>query len=94
MEYPPNGEFVRVAARKAAMSMAIHDEIFYEMAKERALHLLTTKKAALKNSEKDFWYDLSDIDGAKKLGVEKKDIYSSMEKSAIARKYQEIYAGA
>lgn len=47
----------------------------------------------MKNSEKDFWYDLSDIDGAKKLGVEKKDIYSSMEKSAIARKYQEIYAG-
>ena len=36
---------------------------------------------------------MSDIDGAKKLGVEKKDIYSSMEKSAIARKYQEIYAG-
>ena len=30
---PTNGEFVRVAARKAAMSMAIHDEIFYEMAK-------------------------------------------------------------
>lgn len=47
----------------------------------------------MKNSEKDFWYDLSDIDGAKKLGVEKKDIYSSMEKSAIAQKYQEIYAG-
>lgn len=39
-----NGEFVRVTARKAAMSMAIHDEIFYEMAKKRALHLLTTRK--------------------------------------------------
>lgn len=88
-----NGEFVRVAARKAAMSMAIHDEIFYEMAKKESITLTDDEKAALKNSEKDFWYDLSDIDGAKKLGVEKKDIYSSMEKSAIARKYQEIYAG-
>lgn len=39
-----NGEFVRVTARKAAMSMAIHDELFYEMAKKRALHLLTTRK--------------------------------------------------
>ena len=88
-----NGEFVRVAARKAAMSMAIHDEIFYEMAKKESITLTDDEKAALKNSEKDFWYDLSDIDGAKKLGVEKKDIYSSMEKSAIARKYQEIYEG-
>lgn len=88
-----NGEFVRVAARKAAMSMAIHDEIFYEMAKKESITLTDDEKAALKNSEKDFRYDLSDIDGAKKLGVEKKDIYSSMEKSAIARKYQEIYAG-
>ncbi|MBS6835747.1 MAG: hypothetical protein KH204_01060 [[Eubacterium] rectale] len=88
-----NGEFVRVAARKAAMSMVIHDEIFYEMAKKESITLTDDEKAALKNSEKDFWYDLSDIDGAKKLGVEKKDIYSSMEKSAIARKYQEIYAG-
>ena len=75
------------------MSMAIHDEIFYEMAKKESITLTDDEKAALKNSEKDFWYDLSDIDGAKKLGVEKKDIYSSMEKSAIARKYQEIYAG-
>ena len=91
--YDSNGEFVRVTARKAAMSMAIHDEIFYEMAKKESITLTDDEKAALKNSEKDFWYDLSDIDGAKKLGVEKKDIYSSMEKSAIARKYQEIYAG-
>ena len=57
-----NGEFVRVTARKAAMSMAIHDEIFYEMAKKESITLTDDEKAALKNSEKDFWYDLSDID--------------------------------
>ena len=45
-----NGEFVRVAARKAAMSMAIHDEIFYEMAKKESITLTDDEKAALKNS--------------------------------------------
>lgn len=45
---------------------------FYEMAKKESITLTDDEKAALKNSEKDFWYDLSDIDGAKKLGVEKR----------------------
>ena len=40
--------------------------------KKESITLTDDEKAALKNSEKDFWYDLSDIDGAKKLGVEKK----------------------
>ena len=37
--------------------------------------------------------DLSDIDGAKKLGVEKRIFIRPWKRSAIARKYQEIYAG-
>lgn len=39
---------------------------------KESITLTDDEKAALKNSEKDFWYDLSDIDGAKKLGVEKR----------------------
>ncbi len=87
-----NGEFIRVTARKNAMSMAIHDEIFYEMAVKESITLSDDEKKSLENSQKDFWSDLLDVDGAAKLGVTQEEINAAMEKVAIAQKYQEIYA--
>ncbi len=87
-----NGEFIRVTARKNAMSMAIHDEIFYEMAAKESITLSDDEKKSLENSQKDFWSDLLDVDGAAKLGVTQEEINAAMEKVAIAQKYQEIYA--
>lgn len=87
-----NGEFIRVMARKNAMSMAIHDEIFYEMALKESITLSDDEKKSLENSQKDFWSDLEDVDGAAKLGVTQEEINAAMEKAAIAQKYQEIYA--
>lgn len=87
-----NGEFIRVTARKNAMSMAIHDEIFYEMAVKESITLSDDEKKSLENSQKDFWSDLLDVDGAAKLGVTQEEINAAMEKAAIAQKYQEIYA--
>ena len=87
-----NGEFIRVTARKNAMSMAIHDEIFYEMALKESITLSDDEKKSLENSQKDFWSDLEDVDGAAKLGVTQEEINAAMEKAAIAQKYQEIYA--
>ncbi len=87
-----NGEFIRVTARKNAMSMAIHDEIFYEMAVKESITLSDDEKKSLENSQKDFWSDLLDVDGAAKLGVTQEEINATMEKAAIAQKYQEIYA--
>lgn len=87
-----NGEFIRVTARKNAMSMAIHDEIFYEMALKESITLSDDEKKSLENSQKDFWSDLLDVDGAAKLGVTQDEINAAMEKAAIAQKYQEIYA--
>ncbi len=86
-----NGEFIRVTARKNAMSMAIHDEIFYEMAVKESITLSDDEKKSLENSQKDFWSDLLDVDGAAKLGVTQEEINAAMEKAAIAQKYQEIY---
>lgn len=87
-----NGEFIRVTARKNAMSMAIHDEIFYEMALKESITLSDDEKKSLENSQSDFWSDLLDVDGAAKLGVTQDEINAAMEKAAIAQKYQEIYA--
>ena len=87
-----NSEFIRVTARKNAMSMAIHDEIFYEMAVKESITLSDDEKKSLENSQKDFWSDLLDVDGAAKLGVTQEEINATMEKAAIAQKYQEIYA--
>ncbi len=87
-----NGEFIRVTARKNAMSMAIHDEIFYEMAVKESVTLSDDEKKSLENSQKDFWSDLLDVDGAAKLGVTQEEINAAMEKAAIAQKYQDIYA--
>ena len=87
-----NGEFIRITARKNAMSMAVHDEIFYAMAKENGITLNDDESKSLENSQLDFWSDLSDYDGASKLGVTQQDIYAAMEKAALAQKYQAIYA--
>lgn len=87
-----NGEFIRVTARKNAMSMAIHDEIFYEMVVKESITLSDDERKSLENSQSDFWSDLEDVDGAAKLGVTQDEINAAMEKAAIAQKYQEIYA--
>lgn len=87
-----NGEFIRVTVRKNAMSMAIHDEIFYEMAVKESITLSDDERESLENSQKDFWSDLTDVDGATKLGVTQEEINDAMKKAAIAQKYQEIYA--
>lgn len=87
-----NGQFIRVMARDSAMSMAIHDEIFYQMALTEDIFLDENERKSLIDSQEDFWSDLEDINGAKKLGVSKETINKALEKTAIAQKYQDIYA--
>ncbi len=87
-----DGEFVRITARQSAMSMAIHDEIFYQMALEEGISLTDQDMVELENNQDDFWSDFADLDGDEKLGVTREDIDSTMEKIAIAQKYQAIYA--
>lgn len=87
-----DGEFVRIAARNSAVDMAIHDRIFYDMALEDGVELDDEEMQFLINSQQDFLSDISDYGGIEKLGVDEEVICSSMEKAALAQKYQEVYA--
>lgn len=86
------GTYVRVAARDAAMQMAIHDEIFYEMAVGEGIRLRSEEEKYLAQAEEDFWSDLSEHGGDKRMGISEKDILSTMRKITYAQKYQQIYA--
>ncbi len=87
-----NGHFVKVMALDTAMQMALHDELFYQMAMEDEIELTEEEREYLENDVSDFWYDLTERGGDERLGIEREDIYHSMEKMAYAQKYQEIYA--
>lgn len=88
-----DGQFIRIAAREAAVQMAVHDMLFYQMALEEGITLSEDDRITLKNYQEDFWADLTDYDKQYRLGVEKEDIMATMEKIALAQKYQAIYAG-
>ncbi len=84
--------FIRTAARNAAIQMAIHDEIFYQMAVAEQIELSGEEQAALESHADDFWADLADLEKDQKLGVSRADIESALEKAAYAEKMQGIYA--
>lgn len=88
-----NGVYIREAAKEEAMSMAIHDTLFYHLSKEFDLELTEEEKKTLENDVEDFWSDLTDEGKEKRLGITKDDIYHSMEKIAYAQKAQFLYAG-
>lgn len=87
-----DGVFVRVAARNAALQMAVHDEIFYQMAMAEGEELSEDEVEALENYEEDFWNDLADYNGAEKLGITREDLHETMVRMAYAQRYQTIYA--
>lgn len=83
--------FTRVSARKAVMQMALHDELFYQMA-QGEIELSEEDEKRIKLAEQDFWEDLSERDGDARLGVTEEDIAEILHRMAYAQKYQEIYA--
>lgn len=84
-----NQHFVRSVAENAIKDMAVHDEIFYQMAVKEGIELDEAEQAYLENEIMDFFMDLSDEQFAR-LGVEKEDIERAMGKIALANKYQSI----
>ena len=87
-----DGVYISHAARNEAMSMAIHDELFYQLSVELGVLLTEEERQILQNDVDDFWYDLTDDEKEKKLGITKEDIYIAMEKIAYAQKAQAICA--
>lgn len=87
-----NGQFVNIAARDAAIQMAIHDELFYQLSEEIVIKFSEEELQVLQNDVDDFWYDLTDDGKEERLGVTKQNIYDSMYKIAMAEKSQYYYA--
>lgn len=87
-----NGKFFKYIARDEAVSMAVHDRLFYVLSKDLNITLSEEETTYLNNSVEDFWSDLTDEGKEKRLGIEKQDVYNVMEQIAIAEKSQTIYA--
>lgn len=86
-----NGKFVRKVAEQAIVDMAVHDEIFYQMALAEELILDEREEAYLANEVYDFCSDVS-AEQLAELGVAPEDIEIAMRKIALANKYQSILA--
>ena len=87
-----DGEFVRITARDSAMQMAVHDEIFFQMAVEEGVKLTDEEKNYVRNTVNDFKNDMEDYGQLENLDIDIKVYEDTIEKIALAQKYQEIYA--
>ena len=87
-----DGEFIRVSARKSAIMMAIHDEVFCQLAEADGVKLNNEDYEFLDNNFEDFINDIEEYNALDKIGVSEDTIYSAMERAALAQKYQMIYA--
>lgn len=87
-----DGEFIRISARDSAMQMAIHDEIFYQMALDEGIELTDEEKEYAANTQEDFWNDLEDYGQQDNINIEREVYDETILKIALAQKYQEIYA--
>lgn len=87
-----NKNYVYAAARNAVVQMAIHDEVFYQMAQKEEISLTAEEEQALSEKEQEFWQDLVEDGKDVLLGVQEADIAETMWRIAYAEKYQSIYA--
>ena len=87
-----DGTYISHAARNEAMSMAIHDELFYQLSQDLEITFSDEERKLLQNDVDDFWNDLVDEEKEKRLGITKEDVYDTMLKIACAEKCQMIYA--
>ena len=83
--------FIRIAARNAAIQMAVHDAFFYDMAMEQGITLTVEEEEALADAVADVWADLTDDGKEAMLGVGYEDISVTVERMIYAEKMQYIY---
>lgn len=86
-----DGTFVKEAARRAVIEMAVHDEIFSRMAKEDGVELTSEEEELLTSRQQDFWSDLTESQ-REELGVTEDAVNRQIRKAALAEKYQNIIA--
>lgn len=86
-----NHTFIREEGKQAVLDMAVHDEIFYQLALAEGMELSEEEEAHLVNDCYDFWSDLEE-DQRLALGVTEEVLAESMRKIALAEKYQYLLA--
>lgn len=84
-----NDVFLREAGKQKVIDMAVHDEIFYQLALAEGVELTEEEEEHLANDQYDFWSDLEE-DQREGLGVSEDVIKESMRKLALAEKYQSL----
>lgn len=87
-----NGVFISSAARKAAVDLAVHDEIFYQLALGEHIELTEEEKNSVSERLEAYWSDLEYDGKTEGLGITKSDMECAMLHIAYAQKMQEIYA--
>lgn len=85
--------FINQVARNEAMSMAIHDELFYQLYQDLNMEFSQDELVLIQNDAEDFWNDLVDEEKDIRLGIQKEDVYNTMYKIACSQKAQMVYAG-
>ena len=85
--------FISHVARNEAMSMAIHDMLFYQLYQDLNLEITEDEQRLIQSDADDFWSDLVDEEKDVRLGITKDDVYNTMYRIACAQKAQMIYAG-
>ena len=86
-----NEGFMNEIAKEAAVDMAIHDEIFYQIADAEGVELDAEEIAYFENEFYDFCSDLEENQWIA-LGVTEETIRETMYKITVANKYQSILA--
>lgn len=85
-------KFVQTEAKDAVLGMAVHDHLFYQMAKEEGMDTLTPEEEEMLGyATTDFWEDLLDIQ-YEKLPCDQETINQQIRIAAIAEKYQNYLA--
>ena len=74
------GGFMNAVARKNAMQMALHDELFYQMAMEEGITLDDNDQKHMDNKLEDFWEDLTERQGETALGISRKDAKKTIQR--------------
>lgn len=89
-----NGVFIRLLAKEATMDKIIHDEIFYQMAVRNNITLSEEELDEVESSKLKFWNNVMFGDKLEMLGVSEDDLNKTIEKIALAQKYQIMYAAS
>ena len=87
-----NDTFIQLEAKEVVMGMAIHDHLFYQLAVNEGMDILSTdEEDSLEGSITDFWEDMLDIQW-EKLPCDQETINEQIRIAAVAEKYQDYLA--